>query len=173
MGDLYVDEPNKKFLIVRNGKKDALFDGNINNVLKAIPAKGFATVTILLVPPEHYGDYDYIVNITTDKNARLYGAIGLLDAEGDDEYIYSMASIMTSLNKVRANFTGKFKNTNPPRSTSSVRHESFKENIIKKQEQINSRSGEDWTIGTMSSHDIAKEAFYKLDVFLWTKHIKG
>lgn len=50
-GDLYVGDEEKKFLVVRNGKVDALFDGNINDLLKSIPAKGFATVTVMLAPP--------------------------------------------------------------------------------------------------------------------------
>lgn len=82
-GDLYIEDEGKKFLVVRNGKTDALFDGNINDLLKSIPAKGFATVTVMLAPPEHYGDYDYVVNITTDKTARLYGAVGMIKGIGD------------------------------------------------------------------------------------------
>lgn len=38
-GDLYIEDEGKKFLVVRNGKTDALFDGNINDLLKSIPQK--------------------------------------------------------------------------------------------------------------------------------------
>lgn len=126
MGDLYVDQPGKKFLVVRNGKKDALFEGKINDLLKAIPAKGFATVTVMLVPPEHYGDYDYIVDIATDKSARLYGAVGLAEAEGNlaSGSVKPEATVMASLNKMRVNVGGSFENENQPKSTSSVRQKS-------------------------------------------------
>ncbi|MEG2790519.1 MAG: carboxypeptidase-like regulatory domain-containing protein [Odoribacter sp.] len=63
MGNIYVGELGKTFMIVRNGKVDVLFSGNLNDILKALPAKGFSSVTVMLAPPERYGEYDYVVNI--------------------------------------------------------------------------------------------------------------
>lgn len=160
MGDLYVDDPTKRFLVVRNGKVDALFEGNINDVLKAIPAKGFATVTVMLAPPERYGNVDYVVNITVDKNARLYGAVGLLRADGDvsNGVIAPDGTLMTSLNKVRANIGGGFKNTNAPKSTNTMSYEYTNGETMTQRQQSN-RSEEDWVAGTMLSADLAKEHF--------------
>lgn len=160
MGDLYVGDLNKRFLIVRNGKKDALFEGNINDILKAIPAKGFATVTVMLAPPEHYGNYDYVVNITTDKNARLYGAIGLVSAEENVSAgtINPEGTLMTSLNKVRANIGVDFTNTNAPKSTNTIQYEYANGDLLR-QKQENNRSGEAWVAGIMFSTDLAKEHF--------------
>ena len=46
-GRLYVDNPNTPFLIVRNGREDALFGNKemIDQTLKALPAKAFQKVT--------------------------------------------------------------------------------------------------------------------------------
>ena len=117
-GDLYIEDEGKKFLVVRNGKTDALFDGNINDLLKSIPAKGFATVTVMLAPPEHYGDYDYVVNITTDKTARLYGAVGMIKGIGDvnNGLFDSESGIISSLNKVRLNVGVELDSKNAPES---------------------------------------------------------
>lgn len=160
-GDLYVEDEKKKFLVVRNGKTDALFNGNINDLLKSIPAKGFATVTVMLAPPERYGDYDYVVNITTDKTARLYGAVGMIKGMGDvnNGLFGSEAGIMSSLNKVRLNVGVELDSKNAPRRTNSIIREQKKDGSLLVQEEEINTSGEKWAIGGMVSQDISKEHF--------------
>ena len=160
-GDLYVGDEEKKFLVVRNGKVDALFDGNINDLLKSIPAKGFATVTVMLVPPERYGDYDYVVNITTDKSAQLYGAVGMLKGIGqvNDGLFDSEAGIMSSLNKVRLNVGVELDSKNAPERKNSIVREQKKDGSLLVQEEKINTSGEKWAIGGMVSQDISKEHF--------------
>ncbi|MCM1032062.1 MAG: outer membrane beta-barrel protein, partial [Oscillibacter sp.] len=160
-GDLYVGDEGKKFLVVRNGKVDALFDGNINDLLKSIPARGFATVTVLLAPPERYGDYDYVVNITTDKSAQLYGAVGMVQGVGqvNDGLFDSDAGIMSSLNKVRLNVSGGLDLKNAPERKNSIVREQKKEGSLLVQEEKINTSGEKWGIGGVLSQDISKEHF--------------
>lgn len=160
-GDLYIEDEGKKFLVVRNGKTDALFDGNINDLLKSIPAKGFATVTVMLAPPEHYGDYDYVVNITTDKTARLYGAVGMIKGIGDvnNGLFDSESGIISSLNKVRLNVGVELDSKNAPERINSIIREQKKDGSLLVQEEEINTSGEKWAIGGMVSQDISKEHF--------------
>ena len=49
MGGMYVDVHDRKLLVLRNGKRDALFSGkNLDEILKAMPAKGYSAVRVKL-----------------------------------------------------------------------------------------------------------------------------
>lgn len=161
MGDLYVEKPGKKFLVVRNGKVDALFSGNLNDILKTLPAKGFASVTVMLAPPERYGEYDYVVNIETDKNARLYGAVGTAKAEEKvGEGIFeSGATVIASLNKLRLSLDGIFRNTNAPPLKQVIRKQLTRETELFRQQQKNEVSGEEWMAGSFFSYDLSEQHF--------------
>lgn len=72
------NDPLKSVIVLRNGRKDALFSGgsSLNEVLRKLPAMGFTNVKILLDKPEKYKEYDYVITVTPDKTQRLFGAVG-------------------------------------------------------------------------------------------------
>lgn len=160
-GELYVDEPNKKFMVVRNGKVDALFAGNLNDILKALPAKGFASVTVLLAPPERYGEYDYVVSIETDKTNGLYGAVGFLEEMNtvNKGRFDSKANVVVSLDKLRMSLAGLFQNTNAPPSKQLIYKKTTEESDVFQQRQKNEVSGEKWGAGGVFSYDFSKQHF--------------
>ncbi|MEG2555968.1 MAG: TonB-dependent receptor [Odoribacter sp.] len=161
MGNIYVGELGKTFMIVRNGKVDVLFSGNLNDILKALPAKGFSSVTVMLAPPERYGEYDYVVNIETDKNNRLYGAVGIV--KGKEEMgsgtVGANTEIVVSLDKLRLSSYGSFFNTNTPLSEQSLYKQVMGETRIFLQQQKNEASGEKWNAGEGFSYDLSKQHF--------------
>ena len=82
--DLYIDVPDKKFLVLRNGKRDALFSGkNLDEILKAMPAKEYSAVRVKLKPSEKYEGFDYAIDIETDQTTRLVGLVGLVNGKGE------------------------------------------------------------------------------------------
>lgn len=162
MGDLYVDEPGKKFLVVRNGKTDALFSGNLDDILQALPAKGFAAISVLLAPPERYGDYDYVVNIETDRNTRLYGMVGNLqeDVALGTGTFDSKAAVVSSLNKLRFSLEGLFRNMNMPVVKQLIEKQVVGELRRFRQEQRNEVSEESWGAGSFGSCDLSDQHFF-------------
>lgn len=115
----------------------------------------------MLAPPEHYGDYDYVVNITTDKTARLYGAVGMIKGIGDvnNGLFDSESGIISSLNKVRLNVGVELDSKNAPERINSIIREQKKDGSLLVQEEEINTSGEKWAIGGMDSQDISKEHF--------------
>lgn len=101
---LFVDNPFSSFLVVRNGKEDALFKGmSIDQILKAIPAKAFAKVRVLLAPPEGYGSYQYVLDIETDERNILFGVVGstYLELNNNEGKLLVAPSVTGNLEKLR------------------------------------------------------------------------
>lgn len=161
MGDIYVDSPDKTFVVVRNGKVDALFSGKLNDVLKSLPAKGFTSVTVMRAPPQRYGDVDYLVNIEADPNARLFGVIGFTagKADGSSGETEIGQSAIGSLDKFRFTFGGMFKNTNAPTVKQRMEQVQYKDAALLIQSERTEKTGENESMGGTFSYDLAKNQF--------------
>lgn len=69
---------NRKFIVLRNGRRDALFTFKhmkFRDVINKLPAMGFTQIKILFNPPLKYAkEFDVVIDVITDKSQRLYGA---------------------------------------------------------------------------------------------------
>ena len=160
---LYVGEPGSSFIVVRNGKIDALFSGkeSIDEVLKSLPAKGFSSVTVQLMPDSRYGNNKYVVSIETDKTTRLIGIINMNhDAYDASKGELSLLSdFLSSYDKLRIHAGGMFANTNTPKSKSTLYQEWKETNTSIQQKGKEYTSGEKYLTSGMFSYDLGKQHF--------------
>lgn len=166
-GNLYVESPEKRILVVRNGKQDVLFSGmNLNTILKSIPANGFATVKLMLAPPHRYGSYDYVISIETDKSVGLFGVAGGVSASLDfnSGSTSSQSGILASIDKLRFAVNGGFTNTNEPKRVSRIEQERLSDSYRMAQERQEKSSSESWLLATAASYDLSKRSFLSLNV---------
>ncbi len=162
-GKLYVDEPGKSFLVVRNGKKDVLFDNvdMLDQTLRALPAKGFEKVTVKLMPESRYGDYTYVLSIDADKSNRLFGAINT----HNDAYkttpgeLYISTGILSSYDRFRASLGGNFTNTNSPSSQQTLEQYFHDDESHLLQEGKTHDNGERFGGNFAFSYDLNKQHF--------------
>lgn len=137
-GNLRIGEEGSTFLVVRNGKKDALLGDQkqIDDVLKSLPAKAFSAARISLVPDRRYGSYTYVLSIDGDKKNRLFGVVGTPYAEYDmNEGSYDLGNgLLGSHDKVRFNLYADYVYTDrPPRTETLVRHDYAHESMLEQQ----------------------------------------
>ena len=162
-GKLYVGEPGSTFLVVRNGKKDVLFDNPdmLDQTLRALPAKAFEKVTVKLMPESRYGNYRYVLNIDADKTNRLFGAINNHQDSYDtnDGKLNVGTAVLASYNRLRMSLGGEFANTNSPRSKQTLEQRFHADGSQLHQEGKTHRNGETFGAGGAFSYDIAPPAF--------------
>lgn len=160
-GNIYVDSPDKKFLVVRDGKVDALFSGNIQNMLKDLPAKGFTTVRLLLAPPERYGEYDYILDIVSDKSTRLIGAVGSLrggyQTQENSVQLYPEATF--SSGKLRGVISASGMTSDPVKQHSRMEQTYVDNSQQRTQWGVVSQSSRTGGLKGMFSYDVLKNHF--------------
>lgn len=75
MGKIIVGSRDKKYIVLRKGREDALFDFRhvtFEDMIKRLPAMGFTTFEIWTVVPK-YKDYDYVINILPDPTSACLG----------------------------------------------------------------------------------------------------
>lgn len=78
-GKIYVESETKTYIVLRNGRIDALFSNStvtFDQMLEKLPAMGFTQFEIWQQPPLRYQQYDYVINIITDKTQRVAGVVG-------------------------------------------------------------------------------------------------
>ena len=134
-GNLRIGEEGSTFLVVRNGKKDALLGDqqNIDDVLKSLPAKAFSAARISLVPDQRYGSYTYILSIDSDKKNRLFGVVDTPYAEYQmNEGSYTLGNgLLGSHDKVRFNLYTEYIYTDrPPCTETLVQHDYASESTL-------------------------------------------
>lgn len=135
MNKLYVDNEESSFIVVIDGKKDVLLSGDnmsLDNVLRALPAKGFSSIEVLLAPPERYG-VKYVVDVKTDKKVRIFGVVGETGGIYDVELGRTLLSqgLLGSADKLRFSIGGRFDNMNRPEVKAFInRHELSSESFL-------------------------------------------
>lgn len=167
LGDLYVDVPDKKFLVLRNGKRDALFSGkNLDEILKAMPAKGYSAVRVKLKPSEKYEGFDYVIDIETDQTTRLVGLVGLVNGKGEWKQGAGNGEISLggSSEKLRYMFGVRGESYRTPvYHQISQQHYLAEDNVVYR-ESRRKTSGENGGIGGELSYDLSKKHFVNLKV---------
>lgn len=162
-GRLYVDNPDTPFLIVRNGREDALFGNKemIDQTLKALPAKAFQKITLKLMPESRYGDYKYVLSIDADEVNRLYGVVN----QNYDTYnanngeLRLTSSIMTSFDRLRMNAGGDFRNVNSPETEQTLTQTFHYDGSALAQDARTHRNGESFGGSAMASYDLGTQHF--------------
>ena len=162
-GRLYVDNPDTPFLIVRNGREDALFGNKemIDQTLKALPAKAFQKITLKLMPESRYGDYKYVLSIDADEVNRLYGVVN----QNYDTYnanngeLRLTSSIMTSFDRLRISAGGNFRNVNSPETEQTLMQTFHDDGSTLAQDGRTHRNGESFGGSAMTSYDLGTRHF--------------
>lgn len=162
-GKIYIGDPENSFLIVRNGKKDVLFNNGEmrESTLKSIPAKAFASIKIKLIPEQRYGNYKYVMSIETDKTNSLLGVIN----QNYDKYdmaqgqLNLLSALLGSYDKLRFNLSGAFANTRSPKSKTYLEQHFFSEHSLLQQREESHQSGESVSPVLAFSYDLAKHHF--------------
>lgn len=162
-GKLYVNEPGSTFLVVRNGKKDVLFDNPdmLDQTLRTLPAKAFEKVTVKLMPESRYGNYRYVLSIDADKTNHLFGAINNHQDSYDtnDGKLNVGTAVLASYDRLRMSLGGKFANTNSPRSRQTLEQRFHDDSSQLHQEGKTYQNGETFGAGGAFSYDIAPRHF--------------
>lgn len=161
---LFIEMPGVSFLVVRNGKEDVLFTNNnmsIDQILKAIPAKAFGKVKLMLAPPERYGGYKYVLDIETDNRNILFGVIGdeYLTSKLEDGSMTNGLSALGNLEKLRFSVGHILKGIKAPKEHQVSEQIQLQGNDNLHQEQIKRLTGLDNGIGGGFSYDLAKQHF--------------
>ena len=162
-GKLYVNEPGSTFLVVRNGKKDVLFDNPdmLDQTLRTLPAKAFEKVTVKLMPESRYGNYRYVLSIDADKTNRLFGAINNHQDSynTNDGKLDIGTAVLASYDRLRMQVGGSFSNTNSPRSKQTLEQRFHDDGSQLRQEGKTHQNGETFSAGGAFSYDIAPRHF--------------
>ena len=162
-GRLYVDNPDTPFLIVRNGREDALFGNKemIDQTLKALPAKAFQKVTLKLMPESRYGNYKYVLSIDADEVNRLYGVVNQnYDTyEANNGELRLMSGIMTSFDRLRMNAGADFRNVNSPETEQTLTQAFHDDGSTLAQDGRTHRNGESFGGSAMASYNLGTQHF--------------
>ena len=162
-GRLYVDNPDTPFLIVRNGREDALFGNKemIDQTLKALPAKAFQKVTLKLMPESRYGDYKYVLSIDADEVNRLYGVVNQnYDTyDASDGELRLTSGIMTSFDRLRMNAGADFRNVNSPETEQTLTQAFHDDGSTLVQDGRTHRNRESFGGSAMASYDLGTQHF--------------
>jgi hypothetical protein len=166
-GSFFVDSPDKKFEVVRNGRKDALFT-DLYFALSKLPATGFTKIKILLEPPKRYGGADYVVNIVTDSTVKVVGAIGSVH----DDYSYETnnftftPSTTFSSERVRGNVKFDYDYGKPPGSSKyTTQYTPLMNSTLNLEETLLALS-KNYRTGGSFSYDLSRRQFVTLSINL-------
>lgn len=162
-GKIYIGNPDVKFLIVRNGKKDILFDDEEmkDEMLKSLPAKAFSKVRIELLPSERYGKYTYVMSIDTDPTSRMVGVINM----NNEEYNFSngnlklSSGILGSQDKLRFRAAMGFGNAHSPQSVTNLEQHFFANDSWLRQQEKSYTTGQSYLPSIGLSYDLGKQQF--------------
>lgn len=162
-GDIYVGEPGSSFIFVRNGKIDALFNDKeaLTEVLKSLPAKAFASVTVKLMPESRYGNARYVVSVQADEVNRLYGVVNPSGISYDfgSGTLGLVTELLSSFDRLRLSAKGNFSNTNSPSTKTTLHQEMPADNYTLTQGGKSGTTGESYGGNLHFSYDLAKQHF--------------
>ncbi|WP_294080030.1 outer membrane beta-barrel protein [Proteiniphilum sp. UBA5384] len=161
---LFVEMPGVKFLVVRNGKEDALFSSemDLDQILKAIPAKAFGKVKLMLAPPQRYGGYKYVLSIETDTKNRLWGVVGdeelHIDTNSGAHHVGT--GLLGNLEKIRFYIGGGYSGVKAPKQKQFLEQVQLQEDgFTLLQENLNRKSAKNGLGSFTMSYDLGKQHF--------------
>jgi ferric enterobactin receptor len=165
-GSFYIDSPDKSYVIVRNGRTDALFSDNLTYVLQKLPAMGFSKIKLSLVPQQRYGNVAYVLNIMTDSTMKVVGAIG----SANYGYFFSSNNhgitpgTTFSSEKLRGGASAGFSISSAPGKNNYTERLTFADQILLKQIETVKNHGESVSPSARFSYDLAKNQFLTLKI---------
>jgi len=166
-GRISVGDQDKKFIITRNGRIDALLNVNgmsYDEIIRKLPAMGFTKVRVLTDPPKKYGDVQYVVDIVTDSSVALWGIVG------NDQLGYDLGSgvlnnataFSSSADIIRVSGGIGYSNISPPKTSSEKWMKTYSQNSILDQYQSNSSVSDRFNSNLTMSLDITKKHYIYL-----------
>ena len=162
-GNLQIGESGSTFLVVRNGKADALLDDqrHIDDVLKSLPAKAFSRAKISLVPDKRYGNYTYVLSIDSDKRNWLFGVVGTPYAGTNTDLGSSdvSANLLGSHDKFRFDLNVNGSYTDSPSTTETLTQHNYTEQSVLEQHGKSSAYTKQYGMNAAMSYDIDKQHF--------------
>lgn len=171
-GRIYVESREKTYVILRNGKLDALFSNNavtFEQMLEKLPAMGFTQFEIWQKPPLRYQRYDYVINIITDKTRKLIGAVGSSAASYDfDQGQLSLKQGFTgSADKLRFAGGFRFSNQHSPKNETSQHTKYYATEeapeILINQLEKNRNNSQQYTGDVKISYDLSEKQLLNID----------
>jgi hypothetical protein len=166
-GRISVGDQDKKFIITRNGRIDALLNINgmsYDEVIRKLPAMGFTKVRVLTDPPKKYGEVQYVVDIVADNSVALWGIVG------NDKLGYDMGpgvldnttSFSSSADIIRVSGGIGYSNISPPKNSLEKWLKTYSQNSILDQYQSNSSASDRYNSNLAMSVDITKKHYIYL-----------
>jgi len=165
-GSFYIDSPDKSYVIVRNGRSDALFSDNLTYVLQKLPAMGFSKIKLSLVPQQRYGNVDYVLNIVTDSTLKVVGAIGSASYSyffSSNNNFFTPGTTFSS-EKLRGSANADYSISSAPGKKNYTEQLTFSDQILMKQIETIKNHGESVSPSARFSYDLAKNQFLTLKI---------
>lgn len=134
---------NESFRILVNGKRSALFTGNVQDVLKGLPASAIRKVEVSTNPPARYEAEGVggIINIIT-KREGISGYNGSVNAGANSPEGYNAGSYITA-NAGKFNIAGRINNSSnvsPANSSFFYREDLIRETRLEQTGESNSKN---------------------------------
>lgn len=172
-GKIHVGSQEKTYIVLRKGRRDALFNNpnlTFDEMLQKLPAMGFTSFEIWTVVPAEFAGYDYVINILPDPTQRLFGVVGANEASytANDGSFSFRQGVTGSANKLRFNGGLTFRNANAPKyiSESSVLFypTATRGDSLVTQRSEKRSSGERYGGNLRMSYDLSKRQFITLGI---------
>lgn len=147
------------YIVLRNGRPDPLFkktDTPLKEVMERLPAMGFTRITIMLDPPAEYRDYDYVINIESDRSNRLLGVVGATSADYDMQSgrLDLKQGVTGSADKLRFAGSVAYNRFRTPDIESGSTRRSFADNTTTDAANTSRSSGQGWKGNIEASYDL-------------------
>ena len=170
-GQVSVESPQKSYIVLRNGREDALFSRSAVSfevMLEKLPAMGFTQFEIWQQPPPRYANYDYVINILADKKQRLFGAVGKVKAGFSANSVGTDVSpgVTGSADKLRFSAEAGFADRRAPASHTRTEMDYFATDSVPGtqilQEESRKGDGQRYDGGVKMSYDLGEKQFVNL-----------
>lgn len=170
-GQVSVETPQKTYIVLRNGREDALFSTtgvSFEVMLEKLPAMGFTQFEIWQQPPPRYANYDYVINILADRKQRLFGAVGKVEAGFNANSVSTNVSpgVTGSADKFRFSANAGFADQRAPASHTYTEMDYFATDSVPGtqilQEESRKGSGQRYKGGVKMSYDLGEKQFVNL-----------
>ena len=171
-GKVSVESPQKTYIVLRNGREDALFSRSavsFDVMLEKLPAMGFTQFEIWSQPPPRYAKYDYVIKNLADKKQRLFGAVGKVDAGFSANSVGTDVSpgVTGSADKLRFSANAGFSDQRAPASHIRTEMDYFATDSMPGtqilQEGSSKGNSQRYKGGVKMSYDLGEKQFVNLD----------
>ncbi len=166
-GKIYVESPDRSYIVLRNGRRDAQFNFTgmtFDEVLAKLPAMGFSSLELWTVVPLRFARYDYVINVITDSRNNMIGASGVLNEAFNANDGSTTESVNGSFRNFRFSETFSFSNVNTPSSQENSTTEFHSSGLVVNQNSREEASAERYRANLQTTIDISKRQFLNVEL---------